>query len=215
MIARLMARIYRSLGILSKGQLVEVDRAGLVAGYVGQTAPKTREVIEKALGGVLFIDEAYTLKRNRNSGNDFGQEVIDTLVKLMDQYKGKFIVVAAGYPREMELFEKSNPGLAGRFRHLHINDYTPAEMEQIVAFHARKNDAILSDELRAALPNFCENWVNLAGTEWNNAREAVNLLDEMMRNWKRDPDAQSVTDEHGHTHALLEPRHIPEALSAT
>ena len=79
------------------------------------------------------------------------------------------------------------------------SDYTPAEMEQIVAFHARKNDAILSDELRAALPNFCENWVNLAGTEWNNAREAVNLLDDMMRNWKRDPDAQSVTDEHGHT----------------
>ena len=113
----------------------------------------------------------------------------------------------------MELFEKSNPGLAGRFRHLHISDYTPAEMEQIVAFHTRKNNAVLSDELQAALPNFCENWVNLAGTEWNNAREAVNLLDDMMRNWKQDPEAQSVTDETGVTHALLEPRHIPEVLS--
>ncbi len=211
--AHLIGQLFYEMGYLETGHVVETDRSQLVSNHVGESALWTRQKVQEAMGGVLFIDEAYTLKRNRNSGNDFGQEVIDTLVKLMDQYKGKFIVVAAGYPREMELFEKSNPGLAGRFRHLHINDYTPAEMEQIVAFHARKNDAILSDELRAALPNFCENWVNLAGTEWNNAREAVNLLDDMMRNWKRDPDAQSVTDEHGHTHALLEPRHIPEALS--
>ena len=211
--AHLIGQLFYEMGYLETGHVVETDRSQLVSNHVGESALWTRQKVQEAMGGVLFIDEAYTLKRNRDSGNDFGQEVIDTLVKLMDQYKGKFILVAAGYPREMELFEKSNPGLAGRFRHLHINDYTPAEMEQIVAFHARKNDAILSDELRAALPNFCENWVNLAGTEWNNAREAVNLLDDMMRNWKRDPDAQSVTDEHGHTHALLEPRHIPEALS--
>ena len=211
--AHLIGQLFYEMGYLETGHVVETDRSQLVSNHVGESALWTRQKVQEAMGGVLFIDEAYTLKRNRDSGNDFGQEVSDTRVKLMDQYKGKFILVAAGYPREMELFEKSNPGLAGRFRHLHINDYTPAEMEQIVAFHARKNNAVFSNELQAALPNFCENWVNLAGTEWNNAREAVNLLDDMMRNWKRDPDAQSVTDEHGHTHALLEPRHIPEALS--
>lgn len=211
--AYLIGQLFYEMGYLETGHVVETDRSQLVSNHVGESALWTRQKVQEAMGGVLFIDEAYTLKRNRDSGNDFGQEVIDTLVKLMDQYKGKFILVAAGYPREMELFEKSNPGLAGRFRHLHISDYTPAEMEQIVAFHTRKNNAVLSDELQAALPNFCENWVNLAGTEWNNAREAVNLLDEMLRNWKQDPEAQSVTDETGVTHALLEPRHIPEALS--
>ena len=101
----------------------------------------------------VYKRQAYTLKRNRNSGNDFGQEVIDTLVKLMDQYKGKFIVVAAGYPREMELFEKSNPGLAGRFRHLHINDYTPAEREQMCIRDSQKGEGF-GGLLFGAVPHF-------------------------------------------------------------
>ena len=123
MIARLMARVYRSLGILSKGQLVEVDRSGLVAGYVGQTAIKTSKVIEKALGGVLFIDEAYAL--NGKGDNDFGQEAIDTLLKAMEDHRDDLVVIVAGYDGLMEKFIQSNPGLESRFnRYLHFDDYT-------------------------------------------------------------------------------------------
>ena len=122
-IARLMARIYHSLGILSKGQLVEVDRSGLVAGYVGQTAIKTSKVIEKALGGVLFIDEAYAL--NGKGENDFGQEAIDTILKAMEDHRDDLVVIVAGYDGLMERFIHSNPGLESRFnRFLHFDDYS-------------------------------------------------------------------------------------------
>ena len=113
MMARMMARIYRSLGILSKGQLVEVDRSGLVAGYVGQTALKTQKVIEKAMGGVLFVDEAYAL--NGRSENDFGQEAIDTLLKAMEDHRDDLVVIVAGYTDLMDKFIHSNPGLESRF----------------------------------------------------------------------------------------------------
>ena len=109
MMARMMARIYRSLGILSKGQLVEVDRSGLVAGYVGQTALKTQKVIEKAMGGVLFIDEAYAL--NVRSENDFGQEAIDTILNAMEDHRDDLVVIVAGYTDLMDKFIHSNPGL--------------------------------------------------------------------------------------------------------
>ncbi|MEF9880510.1 MAG: AAA family ATPase, partial [Clostridia bacterium] len=127
MIARLMARIYRSLGILSKGHLVEVDRGGLVAGFVGQTAIKTGEVIQKALGGVLFIDEAYAL--TNHGGNDYGQEAVDTLLKAMEDHREDLIVIVAGYVELMEEFIHSNPGLESRFnRFLNFEDYTVQEM---------------------------------------------------------------------------------------
>ena len=123
MMARMMARIYRSLGILSKGQLVEVDRSGLVAGYVGQTAIKTQKAIEKAMGGVLFIDEAYAL--NGKSENDFGQEAIDTVLKAMEDHRDDLVVIVAGYTDLMEKFIHSNPGLESRFnRFLLFPDYT-------------------------------------------------------------------------------------------
>ena len=122
MIARLMARIYRSLGVLSKGQLVEVDRSGLVAGYVGQTATKTSEVVKKALGGVLFIDEAYTLTSGKGE-NDFGQEAVDTLLKAMEDQREDLVVIVAGYDGLMDKFIQSNPGLESRFnRYLHFDD---------------------------------------------------------------------------------------------
>ncbi|MBQ4073672.1 MAG: AAA family ATPase [Clostridia bacterium] len=130
MIARLMARIYKSLGVLSNGHLIEVDRSGLVAGYVGQTAIKTQEVIEKAKGGVLFIDEAYAL--TNRGGQDYGQEAVDTLLKAMEDYRDDLVVIVAGYIELMEEFIHSNPGLESRFnRFLHFPDYTIEEMVAI------------------------------------------------------------------------------------
>ena len=144
MMARMMARIYRSLGILSKGQLVEVDRSGLVAGYVGQTALKTQKVIEKAMGGVLFIDEAYAL--NGKSENDFGQEAIDTILKAMEDHRDDLVVIVAGYTELMDRFIHSNPGLESRFnRFLLFEDYTSDEMLDIFKMQCKKGCYQLSD----------------------------------------------------------------------
>ena len=196
-VAELIGQLFHEMGYLEHGHVVRADRSQLVAGYVGQTAGLVQRQVEAAMGGVLFIDEAYSLKRSRDTGNDFGQEAIDTLCKLMDQYKGKFIVVAAGYPKEMEVFLNSNPGLSSRFKELHIEDYSSDEMSQILRFHVDKNEAVLSEAFLEKLPDFCENWVNLAGENWGNAREAVNLVNDMIRAWKNDPNKQTVLREDG------------------
>lgn len=129
-VARLLAKIYRAIGVLSKGQLVEVDRSGLVAGFVGQTALKTGEVIEKALGGVLFIDEAYSLYRGKD--DSFGLEAIDTLVKGMEDHRDDLVVILAGYSREMEEFLTANSGLRSRFPNIiEFPDYTAGELVEI------------------------------------------------------------------------------------
>jgi stage V sporulation protein K len=136
-IARLMARVYRSLGILSKGHLVEVDRSGLVAGYIGQTAVKTAEAVKKALGGVLFIDEAYAL--TGKSESDYGGEAIETLLKLMEDNRDDLVVIVAGYDGLMQEFVESNPGLSSRFnRYLHFDDYTVDEMLKIFELQLKK-----------------------------------------------------------------------------
>ena len=154
-IARLMARVYHSLGILSKGQLVEVDRSGLVAGYVGQTAIKTRKVIDSALGGVLFIDEAYAL--NGGGANDFGQEAIDTLLKAMEDHRDDLVVIVAGYDGLMDEFIHSNPGLESRFnRFLHFADYTAEELLAIFRMQCEKGCYILEPEAEAPLRSLLE-----------------------------------------------------------
>ncbi|MBQ9520971.1 MAG: AAA family ATPase [Oscillospiraceae bacterium] len=148
-IARLMSRIYYSLGILSKGQLVETDRSGLVAGYVGQTALKTSKVIEKAMGGVLFIDEAYTLSGKGES--DFGQEAIDTLLKAMEDHRDDLIVIVAGYDELMDGFIHSNPGLESRFnRFLHFDDYSTEELLDMFKMRCNKGKYTLSEEAEQA-----------------------------------------------------------------
>ena len=144
MVARLMSRIYKSLGVLSKGHLIEVDRSGLVAGYVGQTAIKTSEVIEKAMGGVLFIDEAYALS-NRGS-TDYGMEAIDTLLKAMEDHRDDLVVIVAGYTELMKEFVQSNPGLESRFnRFMHFPDYTVEEMTGIFKMRCEKSGYTLED----------------------------------------------------------------------
>ncbi len=178
MIARLMARIYRALGILSKGQLVEVDRSGLVAGYVGQTATKTSEVIEKAKGGVLFIDEAYAL--NSNSENDFGQEAIDTLLKAMEDNREDLVVIVAGYDGLMDQFIHSNPGLESRFnRFLHFDDYTLDEMLQILEMNLKKGQYALAEDARESARKYIED-ANTSSISFGNGRGVRNLFERML-----------------------------------
>ena len=144
-IARLMGKIFHNLGLLRKGHCVEVSRADLVAGYIGQTALKTSNKIQEAMDGVLFIDEAYSLARTPSGSSDFGQEAVDTLVKAMDEYRNRFLVIAAGYPAEMTAFLQSNPGLRSRFGiTLNFPDYKPDELMAILVELAGKENYILS-----------------------------------------------------------------------
>lgn len=150
-VARIIAQIYKENGILSKGQLVETDRGGLVGEYIGHTAPKTTAKVKEALGGILFIDEAYYLTPE-NGGNDFGQEAVNTLLKLMEDNRDDLIVIVAGYQDEMKHFIDSNPGLKSRFTtYIDFPDYTPDEMQQIFEAMALKEKYIIEDGVREKL----------------------------------------------------------------
>ena len=191
-IARLMSRIYHSLGIVSKGHLIETDRGGLVAGYVGQTAMKTGKVIESAIGGVLFIDEAYTL--NGRGDNDFGQEAIDTLLKSMEDRRGEFIVIVAGYDELMDKFIHSNPGLESRFnRFLHFDDYNLEELIAIFKMRCEKENYTLSDSAEKAVRRKIE---QENGPSFGNARGVRNLFEKALtRQANRLAGLESVTRE--------------------
>ena len=177
-VARIMGRIYHSLGILSKGQLVEVDRSGLVAGYVGQTAIKTRKVIDSALGGVLFIDEAYAL--NGKSENDFGLEAIETILKAMEDHRDDLVVIVAGYDGLMDDFIHSNPGLESRFnRYLHFDDYTTEEMLAIFKMQCKKGCYTLADGVEEMVRDFIVE-ENTGGTSFGNARGVRNIFEQIL-----------------------------------
>ena len=181
-VARIIANLYKELGVISKGQFVETDRSGLVAGYVGQTAIKTKELIDSAMGGVLFIDEAYTLAPEGSGGNDFGQEAIDTLLKAMEDNRDDFIVIVAGYPDLMNRFINSNPGLNSRFnKYLYFNDYNAEELEKIFMLMCEKYQYVPDDELKEKLPEFFQLMVLTKPDNFANAREVRNIFEKAVQ----------------------------------
>ena len=176
-VARLLARIYHSIGVLSKGQLVEVDRSGLVAGFVGQTALKTQEVIEKALGGVLFIDEAYALT-NQESPNDFGQEAVEVILKGMEDNRDDLIVIVAGYTDLMQDFVHSNPGLESRFnKYFHFEDYNGAQLAEIFRSQCKKNGYTLDEATDRAAAEAFRIMYEGRDENFGNARDVRNIFE--------------------------------------
>lgn len=180
-LARLVGKIYKELGILTHGEMTETDRSGLVAGYVGQTALKVKEVVEKAVGGILFIDEAYALAPN--GSNDFGGEAIDTLVKLMEDHRDNLVVIVAGYTEEMKRFLKSNTGLVSRFnRFIHFPDYTATELTDILEGMAKKAGLVLEEGLKDTVMAYLNDMSPKQWEEFGNARGIRNLFETMVVN---------------------------------
>jgi S1-C subfamily serine protease len=172
-VARALGDIYRSLNVLRKGHLVETDRSGLVASYIGQTAPKTLDKCREALDGILFIDEAYALAR---PGDNFGQEAIDTLLKFMEDNRDRIVVIVAGYPNEMQRFINSNPGLSSRFtKTIEFPPYAANELAAILRVMAKRQNFVLPDDLESSLGP----WIKLGmrNKSWGQAREMRTLLE--------------------------------------
>lgn len=180
-VARLLAKIYKSIGVLSKGQLIEVDRGGLVGGYVGQTAIKTQEVINSAIGGILFIDEAYTLTHGKGE-SDFGQEAVDTILKAMEDHRDDFAVIVAGYPDLMKEFISSNPGLKSRFNQkIFFEDYTPEQMKEIFDLLCSNQNLILGSNCdQFALEYFTELYENRT-EDYANGRDVRNFFEKAIK----------------------------------
>jgi SpoVK/Ycf46/Vps4 family AAA+-type ATPase len=177
-VARLLGKFFKSIGLLEHGHVIEVDRAELIGEYIGETAQKTEKVINQALGGILFIDEAYSLKRE-NSGQDFGQEAIDIILKRMEDHKNKFFVIAAGYPAPMQNFLESNPGLKSRFSHYFtFDDYTAEELTSIFKLFASKDKYSVNKEAESHISEKLETICGNAGASFGNARFVRNLFNE-------------------------------------
>ncbi|MCG9873149.1 MAG: AAA family ATPase [Leptospiraceae bacterium] len=178
MVARLIAELYHHIGILKSDKLIETDRSGLVGEYLGQTSIKTNQIIDSAIGGVLFIDEAYSLTSSEK--DDYGQEAISILLKRMEDERGSFIVIVAGYPKEMDIFISSNPGLKSRFSNEMIfSNYTPKELAEIFYFMVKKSDYELSVKLKNKIEGIFKKESSFPG--FANARTARNLLDRIVR----------------------------------
>ena len=178
-VARILAGLYAAIGVLSKGQLIETDRSGLVAGFVGQTALKTQEVIQSALGGVLFIDEAYAL--STGGDNDFGHEAIDTLLKAMEDHRDDLIVIVAGYTNLMEGFINSNPGLQSRFnKYFYFDDYTGEQLIRIFDGMCKKNGYAMDDEAHETAVEYFNQLYENRDENFGNARDARNLFEDMV-----------------------------------
>ncbi len=178
-VARILGRLFRDINILPKGHLVEIERADLVGEYIGHTAQKTRVQVNKALGGILFIDEAYSLARGGDK--DFGKEAIDTLVKATEDHKNELIVILAGYKKEMELFMLSNPGLKSRFPiQITFPDYERGELMQIAEKMSRDREYTLSSAAKNYLYSFLQDF-NTRSLNFSNARLVRNLIEKAIR----------------------------------
>ena len=178
--ARIVAGIYKELGLLKKGHLVEVDRSKLVAEYVGQTAPKTNKVIDEALDGVLFIDEAYSLLGGEN---DFGSEAIATLLKRMEDDRDRLVVILAGYTNEIKEFIESNPGLQSRFnRYIQFDDYSAEELTEIFKRSLRKSHYKIKRDAFEKLQTVIEKAVTSKDKHFGNARYVRNLFEKVVQN---------------------------------
>ena len=179
-VARLIGKIYHSIGILSQGQLVEAGREDLVGQYVGHTAQKTKDILDSARGGVLFIDEAYTL--TSTSSNDYGQEAVDTMLRYMENNRDDFVVIVAGYPNEMEAFISSNPGLASRFtQYIHFEDYSVDELMQILVGMAEKSGHRLDQDAVVHATNIIEKGKKNGERDFGNGRYVRNLYEAAIR----------------------------------
>lgn len=176
-VARLMSKILYELGYLSKGHVIETNRAGLVAGYLGQTAIKTEEVVKQAIGGVLFIDEAYTLA----SDDQYGQETIDTLLKLMEDYRDNLVVIVAGYPKLMKKFIDSNPGLASRFnKYIVFEDYNLQELMEIFEYMCTDSSYKIDEEGKLFLSTYVKKLLNERSENFGNARTMRNIFEKSI-----------------------------------
>lgn len=180
-VARIIAKLFQKMGVLSKGHLVEVERADLVGEYIGHTAQKTRDLVKKALGGILFIDEAYSLARGGEK--DFGKEAIDTLVKAMEDHKNQFVLILAGYSDEIDFFMCSNPGLHSRFPiQMDFPDYTLDQLAQISELMAKERDYILMPQSMMKLREHIQSEREDYRHAFSNARYVRNMIEKGIRN---------------------------------
>ena len=179
-VARLLAGIYREIGVLEKGHLVETDRSGMVAKYVGQTAPLVMDVVNRSLGGVLFIDEAYSLVSRRGE-NDFGFEAVDTLLKAMEDHRDELIVIVAGYPDKMEEFLESNPGLISRFnKFIDFEDYEPEDLCKILDRMGEKNGYIIDATAKEKSKKVIQTLYDSRSDNFANARTVRNFFEKLL-----------------------------------
>ncbi|HLS35661.1 MAG TPA: AAA family ATPase [Bacillota bacterium] len=180
-VARKLANIFLEMNVLKKGHIIEVDRSALVGEYIGQTAQKTKNIIKRALGGVLFIDEAYSLARGGEK--DFGKEAIDTLVKYMEDFSNEFILILAGYPQEMNYFLQQNPGLQSRFPFLfHFPNYTDDELIEIAKCFLKESEYKLSLKAEEYLKNHLHEQIIFQNNHFSNGRYVRNILEKAIRN---------------------------------
>jgi len=181
-VARILTKIYKALGVLERGHIIETDRQGLVAGYVGQTALKTAEKIEEAMGGVMFIDEAYALSQSSGGGNDFGNEAIQTLLKRMEDNRGEFFVFAAGYPENMDTFLKVNPGLRSRFdKVLKFEDYSPEELMEIALMMFKDEEVQPDKKALVHLEKYLNLQFELRDKYFGNARTVRGIVSDIIK----------------------------------
>jgi len=208
-VARALGEIYQSLHVLRKGHLVETDRSDLVAGYIGQTAPKTLDKCKEALDGILFIDEAYALAGTPGATGDFGREAIDTLLKYMEDNRDRIVVIVAGYPNEMRRFISSNPGLASRFsKTIEFPPYQADELCEIFAGMAKRQNFQLPDGFAAKMQPWIED--NVKRDDWGNAREMRTLLEKA-----REAQAMRIASDPTADLSMLQMADLEQAMSAS